>query len=80
MGAALGALFCKAGHSPPSNTPRDRERPGYPLCPGVPELCGMKKTTFQFFQRTLIKNQGEKPPSGTSETAKQVDTSASNLC
>jgi len=50
---ALGPLFCEAGHSHRSNMPRDRACPGYPLCPGPPELHSMKKTTFQFFQREL---------------------------
>lgn len=33
---ARGALFCKAGHSPPATTARDRECPSYPLCSGAP--------------------------------------------
>lgn len=62
------------------DTPRNRVCPCDPLRPRVPK-------TFQDVEKhisvpsnwKLIKTQGEKLPSGTSKTAKQVDTSDYNL-
>lgn len=58
------------------DTPRDRVSPCDPLCPAIPKTLHISIPS----NRKLIQTQGEKPPLGPSKTAKQVDTSDSNLC
>lgn len=58
------------------DTPRDRVSPCDPLCPAIPKTLHISIPS----NRKLIQTQGEKPPLGHSKTAKQVDTSDSNLC
>lgn len=63
------------------DTPRNGVCPWDPLHPGVPKtLEDVENRISVPSNGKLIKTQGEKPPSGPSKTAKQVDTSDSNLC
>lgn len=71
----------KAGYSAPPQHTQGQVCPCHPLCPGAPRtLEDVESCISVILNRKLIKAQGEKPRLGTRKTAKQVDTSDSNLC